>query len=214
LRILFGKYGALKYIGHLDLTRTFERVLRRAQIGLAYSQGFNARPRMQLAAPLPLGVTSQCEILDIWLEQPLPLEGLTERLMAVSPVGLPIYHIEEVPVRSPALQTLLESGVYLITLQSADDAMLRQQVETLLSQPTLIRTRRDKRYDLRPLIVALSVDDQGRLQAELTLSEQGTGRPDELLGALGLDSTTALIHRVQIKLRQYPRPETPPVANA
>jgi radical SAM-linked protein len=148
------------------------------------------------------------------LEQPLPLEGLAERLMAVSPVGLPIYRIEEVPMRSPALQTLLESSVYLITLPSAAGATLQQRVDALLAQQSLIRTRRDKRYDLRPLIVALNIDDQGRLRAELTLNEQGTGRPDELLDALGLDSATASIHRVQIKLRQYPRTETPQVGQA
>src|SRR4051794_17382356 len=55
LRIIFGKLGSQKYIGHLDLAKTWERILRRAQISLAYSQGFNARPKMQLAAALPLG---------------------------------------------------------------------------------------------------------------------------------------------------------------
>ncbi len=203
LRIVFGKLGSQKYVGHLDLAKTWERILRRAEISLSYTQGFNARPKMQLATALPLGITSECEILDIWLDHPLPLEGLAEHLMAVSPPGLPIYKIEEVPAKSPALQTLLESSVYVITPREAVDIDdLRRRVHELMAQPKIIRTRRDKSYDLRPLIRALSVDDEGRIHVELSLSEQGTGRPDELLDALGLPDTAMAVHRVQIKLRQ------------
>ncbi len=202
LRLIFGKLGSQKYVGHLDLAKTWERILRRAEISLSYSQGFNARPKMQLATALPLGITSECEILDIWLEHPLPIEGLAERLMAVSPPGLPIYRIEEVSPKSPALQTLLESSVYRITpKEPVDVADLRSRVFDLMSQPEIIRSRRDKAYNLRPLIYSLAVDDQGQIRAELALSEQGTGRPDELLDALGLQNIQLSVHRVEIKLR-------------
>jgi radical SAM-linked protein len=202
LRITFGKLGSQKYVGNLDLFKTWERILRRAEISLSYSQGFNARPKMQLATALPLGITSECEILDIWLEHPLPIDGLAERLMAVSPPGLPIYRIEEVPLKSPALQTLVESSVYLITAgESVDPADLRRRVNDLIAQAHVMRSRRDKSYDLRPLVYALSVDDEGQIRAELSLSEQGTGRPDELLDALGLQNVALAVHRIEIKLR-------------
>ncbi len=202
LRITFGKLGSQKYVGHLDLFKTWERILRRAEISLAYSQGFNARPRMQLATALPLGITSECEMLDIWLEHPLPIEGLAERLMAVSPPGLPIYRIEEVPPKAPALQTLVESSVYIMTpREPVDVADLRRRVFELMSQAEVMRSRRDKPYNLRPLIYSLTVDDAGQIRAELSLSEQGTGRPDELLDALGLPDTAMAVHRVEIKLR-------------
>jgi radical SAM-linked protein len=202
LRIVFGKLGSQKYVGHLDLARTWERILRRAQISLSYSQGFNARPKMQLATALPLGITSECEILDIWLERPLPIEGLAERLMAVSPPGLPIYRIEPVPLKSPALQALLERSVYLMTpREPVDVADLRRRVSDLMAQPEIRRTRHDKVYDLRPLIYALSVSDEGQIRAELALSAEGTGRPDELLDALGLSLGSMGVHRVEIRLR-------------
>jgi radical SAM-linked protein len=202
LRIVFGKLGSQKYVGHLDLFRTWERILRRAQINLAYSQGFNARPKMQLATALPLGITSECEILDIWLERPQVVEGLAERLMAVSPPGLPIYRIEQVPLKSPALQALLRSSVYLMTpCDPVDVADLRRRVHDLMSQPEIWRTRHDKSYNLRPLIASLSVDDAGQIRAELALSAEGTGRPDELLDALGLPVGSMSIHRVEIRFR-------------
>jgi radical SAM-linked protein len=204
LRIIFGKMGAFKYIGHLDLAKTWERILRRAQLGLAYTHGFNARPRMQLAAPLPLGLTSECEILDVWLEKSIPVEGLAGHLMAVSPAGLPIYQVFEVPARAAALQTLVASATYRIAVSGVDREVLQDRVTALLGQEHVLRTRRGKAYDLRPLILSLRVDDSGTLLAELAIDQRGTGRPDELVEALGIDPTTTTGHRMAIALRATP----------
>ena len=90
LRIVFGKFGALKYTSNLDVAKIWERVLRRADLPLLYSQGFNTRPRLQLATALPLGITSECELLDVSLREEISLEGIREALLAVSPEGLRI----------------------------------------------------------------------------------------------------------------------------
>jgi radical SAM-linked protein len=203
LRITFGKLGSQKYIGHLDLAKTWERILRRAEIGLTYSQGFNARPKIQLGAALPLGITSEAELMDIWLEQPVPLEGLAERLMAVSPPGLPIYRIEEALVKSPALPTLLASSDYRFTLRDpVDPNDLRQCADSLMAQPQIMRTRRDKPYDLRPLLIGIEVTLEGELMVEMVQREQAAGRPDELIDALGLNSADVAVHRLRIKMRE------------
>ncbi|PJF34849.1 MAG: hypothetical protein CUN49_13550, partial [Candidatus Thermofonsia Clade 1 bacterium] len=206
LRITFAKQGALKFIGHLDLAKTWERILRRAQLALAYTQGFNAHPRLQLASPLPLGFTSTCELLDIWLERAEPLDGLAERLMAVSPPDLPILKIEEVPLKAPALQTLVESAVFRITPRSdsAPEAVagLAERVTALLAQPSLLRTRRDKAYDLKPLIRSLRFGEDGALYADLYSTPSGTGRPDELLEALGYQAADFDVQRIAIRLRE------------
>lgn len=204
LRLIFGKLGSQKYVGNLDLAKTWERILRRAQIPLSYSQGFNARPKIQLATALPLGITSDCEILDIWLDHPISIDGLADHLMSVSPPGLPVHKITEVPLRSAALQTELESTVYLITpietgTISPDE--IRRRADALMAESRLMRTRGEKPYDLRPLIVSLTVNESGQLRAELSLGAQGTGRADELLDALGLMGVAMSIHRVEIKLR-------------
>ncbi|MCS6872599.1 MAG: TIGR03936 family radical SAM-associated protein [Anaerolineae bacterium] len=208
LRITFAKRGAMKFIGHLDLAKTWERILRRAQLALAYTQGFNARPRIQLASPLPLGLTSECELLDVWLERPEPLEGLPERLMAVSPPDLPVLRVEEVPLRAPALQTVVESAVFRITPRSdsAPEAVagLPERVAALMAQPQLLRTRRDKAYDLKPLIRSLEIGADGALYADLYSTSSGTGRPDELLEALGYQVVDFDIQRVAIRLSETP----------
>ena len=71
MRMTFTKEGTARYISHLDLARAVERALNRAGLPIAYTQGFNRRPRLSLAAALPLGYTSQAEIADVWLTEPV-----------------------------------------------------------------------------------------------------------------------------------------------
>ncbi|MBN1200897.1 MAG: DUF2344 domain-containing protein [Anaerolineae bacterium] len=209
IRITFGKQGYLRFVGHLDLAKAWERVLRRARIPLEYSQGFNPRPRFQIAAPLPVGVTSEGEYLDAWLTA--RLEGVfpddwIARLNATMPDGLVAHHIADVPIREASLPSQVTSADYSIT--PLDDVIapgeLRRRAEALLAAPTIERERRGKRYDLRPLILALSMGDEGHLIAQLKTGEHGNGRPDELLDALGLDMTQARIHRLHLYLDSAP----------
>jgi radical SAM-linked protein len=208
LRIHFGKRGPLRYTSHLDLARIWERLLRRAGVDVVYSQGFNPRPKIQLAAALPLGYTSTCEVLDVWLagDGPVSLQDFRLHLQATVPQGLEVQRVEVVDVRGPALQTLTRAATYEITfLDTIDLTTLRRGVAHILSADKIIRERRNKRYDLRLLIQDLSVDENKngevrvpRLVATLSLGETGTGRPDELLAALGLDATQFFIERVAI----------------
>lgn len=205
LRIRFGKHGPLRYVGHLDLSKTWERVLRRAEFPLEYSQGFNPRPRMQFAAALLVGATSESEYLDVWLTERLPgslQDDWRPRLQASSPSGLEIYALDEVPVKQAALPTLVTEAEYTFT--PLDDSIgpddLRARADDLLAQPEIPRTRNNKTYDLRPVIVGLSVDGDGTLVARLVTGDRGNGRADELLDALGLDLSQARIHRRRLIL--------------
>jgi radical SAM-linked protein len=80
IRITFVIQGALRYTGHLDLHKLWERAARRAELPLAYSQGFHPQPKMNMAAALPLGFSSRCEVMDMKLEQDIQLENLPTRL--------------------------------------------------------------------------------------------------------------------------------------
>ena len=204
VRVHFGKHGPLRYTSHLDLARIWERLLRRAGVPVVYSQGFNPRPKIQLAAALPLGYSSTCEVLDVWLAQDSssPLDDLTARLQAKAPQGLTVQRVELVNLRSPALQTLVRQAVYRITFDEITDlAKLRQAVADVLGAQQIIRERRNKRYDLRPLIIDLEVVEDNTvpaplLLATLSLGEAATARPDELLAALGFEATAAHIERI------------------
>jgi radical SAM-linked protein len=205
VRVTFGKSGILRFVGHLDLAKTWERVLRRAQVPLEYTQGFNPRPRMQFAAALPVGVTSESEYLDIWLTERLGSQfpgDWIERLAATSPAGLQVYNLVEVPIKDAALPTQVTSSDYIITLTAPGltPGELESRAEALLARSTIERMGHKKAYDLRPLILDLSIDPDGSLIARMKTGEQANGRPDVLLEALGLELWQAHIHRRHLYL--------------
>ncbi|MEM7332652.1 MAG: TIGR03936 family radical SAM-associated protein [Chloroflexota bacterium] len=211
LRLSFTKTGGARYIGHLDLARTLERALNRARIPMAYSHGFNRRPRMQMAAALPLGYTSDHEMADIWLLETMEPSVLQETLMAKMAPGIDIYQVDDVPIKAPKLQTLTEKSSYSATmLDPVDMAALRDRVDQLLAETSIIRERghgrKRKKYDLRPLILDLSLttdaEDRAFLEMMLQLLPSKTGRPDEVLMALELDPLDSRINRTQIFLRE------------
>ena len=85
LRVTFSQTGALRYVGHLDMVRTWERGLRRAGIPLAYSGGFHPGPRFYFASGLPLGATGSAEIIDVLLTETLTPEAF----LAAGPAAQP-----------------------------------------------------------------------------------------------------------------------------
>lgn len=203
LQITFGKFDALIYTSNLDVAKLWERVLRRADLPILYSEGFNPRPRIQLASALPLGISSECEVLDVALREPISLEGLAERILAKSPAGLKIFDIREVPIRHPALQALIRSAEYRIHFEDEIDLnLLRQEVENILKAEILEYQRERKgstvTVNIRPLIHDLYVDEDGDLIAHLAVGEQGNLRPDEILQTMKLDDKTVSIHRLRI----------------
>lgn len=209
LRITFGKVGGLKYTGHLDVSRVWERVLRRADLPLLYTQGFNARPRMQLASPLPLGLTSECEIIDVMLHEALPtLAHLKANLQAVSPDGLRIINVAEVPARSATLQTLIRSAEYRFTfVDSVDRVDVQTKIDTILAAEEILREKKAKRgkvktVNVRPLIYGLTLEDDGTLTAHLASGDQGNLRPDVLLEEMGLSDVHVNIHRLRLHLEE------------
>jgi len=205
IRITFGKLDAMRFIGHLDLAKTWERVLRRARVPVEYTQGFNPRPRLQFAAALPVGVSSESEVLDVWLTARLEGDDAArwvEALNAASPAGLRTYRIAEVPIKADALPTQVTFAEYEIAFDAEQPgaADLRARVESLLAQTSVMRPGHKHPYDLRPRVLALAVDDAGLLHARLSANERANARPDELLDALGLDAARARIHRRALHL--------------
>jgi radical SAM-linked protein len=195
LRIQFAKGERLKYISHLDLARAWERVFRRAGLPMAYSQGFNPRPRFQLAAALPVGVSGQAELLDVWLIESLTPAGVLTMLRPHLPCGLEVQDVAEADLRAPSLQSKLRAADYRAVVHSQEPVeAIQARVGALLAAPTLPRRRQHKgawqTYDLRPLIqrVVVEGDPAGAhvLTMRLQASPEGAGRPDVVLDTLGL----------------------------
>ena len=207
-RITFAKTPAMRFTSHLDTHHAWERTLRRAQVPLVYSQGFNPRPRISLGAALPLGCTSECELVDVWLEEECLPAILLQDLRRVAPLGLDIKEVERVEERQPSLQTQVIAVEYEVYLDPAPNLEeLRSSVQMLLDAETLPRQRRGKDYDLRPLIEAIEVisdnRDSPQLKMRLAAREGATGRPEEVLLALNLDPTLTRSHRTRMILMDH-----------
>jgi radical SAM-linked protein len=198
IRITFQKLGALRYTGHLDLHKLWERAARRAELPLAYSQGFHPQPKMNIAAALPLGFSSRCEVLDMRLEHDIELDGLREKLQGTLPTGIQVTSVESVDERAPTLQTQVVSAEYEVSLAEADfGSDVKRKIDSLWQVESIIRTRREKEYDLRPLIEALDLLD-GKIFMKLAAREGATGRPEEVLDALGIAFEDTRIERTRL----------------
>jgi radical SAM-linked protein len=203
VRITFAKQGALRYTGHLDLHKLMERAARRAELPLSYSQGFHPQPKISLAAALPLGFASRDEVMDIRLNEDLEPDDISTRLKNSLPGGIQILKVERVEDSLPPLQTQLLSATYEAHLtEPADSADLTRKVEELMMSESLPRERRGKFYDLRPLVEMLSVvtEANGKIWLRMTLAarEGATGRPDEVLTALGIEPETVRVERTKL----------------
>jgi len=205
LRLTFRKMDGIRFTGTLDLQRSLERTIRRARLPLAYTQGFNPRPRLSLGAALPLGLTSDCELADIWLEEERDHGGILEDLRVASPPGLEFLDLTVVPDDEPSLQQQIVAAEYLAEIEPGLDLKgVKDRVESLLELKTVLRERRGKPYDLRPLVEDLEVvssePPRTALHMRLSAREGATGRPDEVLLALGLDPSAVRIRRTRLIL--------------
>lgn len=202
IRIKYAKTQPLKYTGSLDMQKVWERTLRRCHITLAYSQGFHPQPRIQQANPLPLGVLSQAEIVDFWLEEDKDVHLLRETLVRHLPPGIELLDLSNIPIYAPAMQTQVTEAEYSVSIPSDQSEGLVDRIIWLMNLTTLPRERRGKQYDLRPLILNLQLVTNSisgiSLLMRLACREGATGRPDEVLTALGLNPAHLSILRTAL----------------
>jgi radical SAM-linked protein len=211
LRLRFSKHGPARYISHLDLARTLERALNRAHLPVAYSQGFNRRPRISLAAALPLGYTSEGELVDVWLVETLPSSNFMERLAVKMAPGIDLLGVDQVSLSEPSLQKqVLASNYEVRFLDPHRDDFLHQQVSHILDSVSIPWERKRRKniqpqmIDIRPLILELKIIHRlaahPLLWMQLRQTPEQTGRPDDVLMAMGIDPLDTHIHRRYIVL--------------
>jgi radical SAM-linked protein len=185
---------------------------------LAYSQGFHPQPKISLAAALPLGFSSRAEVMGLRLNEEFQESEIKERLRKNLPGGIQVLEVETVDDHAPSLQTQIVSAEYEVRLtEPVETSALRLGIEKIMSEASLPRERRGKPYDLRPLIEELKIIESGNLlphmqehtvagtQApaihlfmRLAAREGATGRPEEVLDALGISAETARVERTRL----------------
>ncbi len=208
MRVTFATADTVKYVGHLDMHRAWERAIRRARLPLAYTQGFNPQARLQFAAALPVGFTGGGEVADVFLNEVLDPAEFLSRLAAALPPGIRPLHAEPVAREIPSLQSQVCGATYRVEVETDEpDAAFEARLVGFLARAEAWRERRKgkdvARYDLRPLVQELAYigpSAYGQSFAVVMRAEPGaTGRPDELLAELGFETTPAAHRAVELQ---------------
>lgn len=168
LRIKFSKHGPVKFIGHLDVMRYFQKAIRRAEIDIKYSEGFSPHQVMSFAAPLGVGLTSNGEYMDIEVNSMTDTKTLVEQLNAVMVDGIQIIECCVLDERAKNAMSLVAAADYTLTFREEKqpenlEAFLKG-LEAFTDQSQIVVTKKTKKgekdVDIKPGIYQLSVNGQ------------------------------------------------------
>jgi radical SAM-linked protein len=214
LRFRFRKDGALRWLSHHDLLRTFERILRRSGLPFRNTQGFNPHPRIVFALSLPLGVVGRSEVVELELDEEVPPEEACRRLQEQCPAGLTVLECRPLP-RNAGVR--VRGLCYAVGLPADRIGPTGARIAEVLSGgPCWVERAKPerRRLDVRPFLRDLRLDDQtGWLEMDLWLLPTGTARPDEVLGLLGLGDLLeagAVLERLRLEMEDESPPPAPP----
>lgn len=211
LRIKFSRGNEVRYISHLDLARSWERTLHRACVPVVYSRGFNPRPRISLAAPLALGIVSNAELMDIFLTKRVSPYSIFKNVRPQLPRGIEISEVQEIPLNTPSLQSKLLAAEYRLGMPTTKDRKeIQEAIDTLLKVESLpwhhMRDTGARHYDLRALVEDIWLIEIHSQELEciigmlLRSGPQGSGRPEQVVKALGFKEYPSFILRTELVL--------------
>jgi len=190
--------------------RLWQRAFHRAGIPLAYSEGFSPHPRISLAAPLPIGVTSETELMDIYTTQGVSPHFFTAAVSQQLPPGIEILQVQQIALTLPSLQSQVRYVEYKVEVETEREPKeIESALASLLSAKHLPwQHQRDtgtRSYDLRALIDDLRLIDWHHpyctIDMRLRCDSSGSGRPEQVIAALGFANHPRLIHRTKLILR-------------
>lgn len=201
LRVRYVKQGRLRYLGHLEVLHTIERIIRRAQLPYAVTQGFSPHMRAGFCAALPVGTASACEWYDVFLTELVPVKEALKRLRAASPADLNPMEAGYVDVRAAALTAFITCATYDVKLWFADPATgedaVREALDAVRAQGTLpyLRGKKEKTLDLTRTLAGFDVSAPSAVEGadgspacvltlDTRMDNDGALRPEVLIGAL------------------------------
>ena len=220
IRIKFRKWGVMKFIGHLDMMRYFQKAVRRAKIDIRYSEGYSPHQIMSFAAPLGVGITSDGEYFDIEVNESMTSEEAVAALNETMVDGVEVTSYVKLPDKAKTAMSIVAAADYRLSYKEGYESPFSMEEwkrivkERFWDSPqfTIIKkTKKSEReVDLKPLVYAFSVEEeQGRPAFFLQVS---TGSVDNIKPELVLSSVYQLcgleycesaiqIHRLEVYAR-------------
>lgn len=198
-QIIYEKTGRLRFVGHLDFMRTIHRAMRRAEIPLAYSQGFNPHPQMSFASPLTLGSAGTGEIMEIKTEKDISDEALMTALSKELPEGIRIVGVSTLADSEPPIMAKVTAASYVIELPDALESW-EQALQTFLGTEQILLKKmgkvhgrkREIEVDVKPWIYSWKMIDGHTMELLCACGSVQNLKPDllihELFSSLGLSN--------------------------
>lgn len=182
VRIFFVKKDRAKYISHLDMTRLFQRAVRRSGVKMWYTEGFHPHLYMTFALPLSLGIESECESVDMKLESNISFEGVKELLNNVLPEGIEVYHVDEPKMKA----NVIFSSKYTVRLNNFthNKSALQQFLEQDVINAVKKGKAGEKIVNVKPFILEYEISEMGEdiiLNLNLASGNTNTLNPQLLL---------------------------------
>ena len=186
-QITYEKSGRLRFVGHLDFMRTIHRAMRRAEIPLSDSQGFNPHPHMSFASPLALGWNGEGEIMEFRTEQDISDEEILDRLGKELPEGIRLLSCRTIPDKEPPIMAKIQAASYRIHLP--EDRDWRPIVDEFLSSPSIVLKKMGKvkgrkqevEVEVKPWIYNYQMEDQNTLFLICACGSEQNLKPDLLI---------------------------------
>lgn len=149
IRIKFNKHGLMKYIGHLDTMRYFQKVIRRSGIDAAYSEGFSPHQIMSFAQPLSVGVESNGEYFDLEVKSYTSASDMKIKMNEVSADGIKVTDIVLLPEKTPKAMASVEAAEYTVIFRPGHepDWDIGRAVELFNSTPSVKVVKKTKKSE-------------------------------------------------------------------
>lgn len=198
----YSKNGLMRFVGHLDMLQAWDRILRRARVPMTFTQGFSPRPILSIAAPLPVGLGSEAEYLELETSEEVP--SLLAMVAPVLPQGMQVSGVVSVPPGTKSLMSLIRYADYSVKHLNAHHLeLLDQQLPDFLAEETVWQEVKRKggmrRVDIRPLVRSAVLEGDA-LELRLALGSVANLRVEDLLRTFSLPLAELEVCRQELYL--------------
>lgn len=166
IRMKFKKHGCMKFIGHLDIMRYFQKAIRRAEIDIAYSEGFSPHMIMSFAAPLGVGLTSEGEYVDLQVHSCESSKAAIKALNSVMVEGMEVVSFKLLPETVKNAMASVAAADYFVNFREGyAPENWKEKFESFLQKEEMLIVKKTKRseaeVDLKPMLYKAEIRDEG-----------------------------------------------------
>lgn len=207
IRVKFRKYGAVRFIGHLDVMRFFQKANRRAGIDVAYSGGYSPHQIMSFAAPLGVGLTSNGEYMDLEIHSAVSSEDIKERLNQASVPGIEIVSVKFLPKEAGNAMASVAAAAYTVTFREGREPKcnVEKTLPLFLAKEQILFTKESKKgqreVDLKQGIYDIKYKD-GIFSMLLDASSAGNIKPSQVIEAFLMEQNESLAENALLVVRE------------